>query len=179
MTTATAADPDECCEDTPPDRDPVLLLASGEMPEQQRRDWSPIESWRYLNPLPQRLAQFHRLRGDRIISVRLLLPPTLYHPSGSERKEKSKLIKKLPIHLQAKMNESKNHKIDEADQRVPSDLREKMSSSSKLTVVLSDGRRTVAIASRHQELELADIQVEGTARSGTDIQISFSLSGNK
>ena len=103
MTTAraVAAYPDECCEDTPPDRDPVLLLASGEMPEQQRRDWSPIESWRYLSPLPQR---------DRIISVRLLLPPTLYHPSGSERKEKSKLIKKLPIHLQAKMN-SASHLI--------------------------------------------------------------------
>ena len=133
-----------------------------------------------LEPLPQRLAQFHRLRGDRIISVRLLLPPTLYHPSGSERKEKSKSIKKLPIHLQAKMNESKNHKIDEAGQRVPSDLREKMSSSSsKLTVVLSAWRHTFAIASRHQELELADIQVEGTARSGTDIQILFSLSGNK
>ena len=36
MTTAravamVAAYPDECCEDTPPDRDPVLLLASGSM----------------------------------------------------------------------------------------------------------------------------------------------------
>ena len=65
------------------------------------------------------------MRGGRIIPVRLLLPPTLYHPSGSERKEKSKSIKKLPIHLQAKMNESKNHKIGEADQRFPSDLRKR------------------------------------------------------
>ena len=46
---------DECCEKPPPppppplERDPVLLLASGEMPEHRRLDSRPMESWRSLS----------------------------------------------------------------------------------------------------------------------------------
>ena len=108
----------ECCEDTPPDRDPVLLLASGEMPEQRRRDRSPIESWRSLS---RSLSAWL----SSTVCVGVALFPSgccccccfIPYPSGSGRGNR---LRSYRFTLESQMNEGETKEEEEDGQRASS-----------------------------------------------------------